>query len=93
MIKNRLISEGYKKNQCEECGQRSKWKKKNLEMELDHIDGDRTNHLLPNLKMLCPNCHSQTKTFCGKNKNGVVMELVDMTDLVLQTKQIKSVVQ
>lgn len=70
-LKNRLINEGYKKNRCEECGQRSKWKKKNLEMVLDHKDGNRTNHLLTNLRMLCPNCNSQTNTFCGKNKTGV----------------------
>lgn len=70
-LKNRLINEGYKKNICEECGQKGVWNKKKLEMELDHIDGNRTNHLLVNLKMLCPNCHSQTKTFCGKNKTGM----------------------
>jgi hypothetical protein len=66
-LKNRLIKEGYKKNICEECGLNGKWNKKVLEMELDHIDGNRTNHLLVNLKMLCPNCHSQTETHCGKN--------------------------
>jgi Zn finger protein HypA/HybF involved in hydrogenase expression len=67
-LKNRLVKEGYKKNECEECGQTDVWNNEKLEMELDHIDGNRTNHLLKNLKMLCPNCHSQTKTFCGKNK-------------------------
>ena len=66
-LKNRLVNEGYKKNICEECGQKGKWHGKKLEMELDHVDGNRTNHLLPNLKMLCPNCHSQTETHRGKN--------------------------
>ena len=66
-LKNRLVKEGYKKNVCEECGQKGKWHGKKLEMELDHVDGNRTNHLLPNLKMLCPNCHSQTETHRGKN--------------------------
>ena len=65
-LKNRLIAEGYKKNKCEKCGQSNKWKRKLLNMELDHIDGDRTNHLLTNLRMLCPNCHSQTKTYKSK---------------------------
>ena len=37
-------------------------------MELDHIDGNRTNHKLENLRMLCPNCHSQTSTYKGRNK-------------------------
>ena len=36
-------------------------------MELHHIDGDRTNHKLDNLQILCPNCHSQTATFRAKN--------------------------
>jgi hypothetical protein len=81
-LKNRLVKEGYKKNECEECKQKAKWHGKKLEMELDHVDGNRTNHLLKNLRMLCPNCHSQTETHRGKNatnkNNGVVMELVDM---------------
>lgn len=66
-LKNRLIKEGFKKNECEECGQGDIWNNKKLEMELDHIDGNRTNHLLPNLRMLCPNCHGQTETHRGKN--------------------------
>lgn len=66
-LKNRLISEGYKKNECEVCGLKNKWQNKPLDMELDHIDGDRTNHLLDNLRMLCPNCHAQTETYRGKN--------------------------
>ncbi len=66
-LKIRLIHAGIKKNECEECGM-SKWMGKKLEIELEHIDGIRTNHLLKNLKMLCPNCHSITSTFRGKNK-------------------------
>jgi 5-methylcytosine-specific restriction endonuclease McrA len=68
-LKNRLFAEGYKKNECEKCGQKNKWKGELLNMELDHIDGDRTNHLLENLRILCPNCHSQTKTFRSKCRN------------------------
>jgi Zn finger protein HypA/HybF involved in hydrogenase expression len=70
-LKNRLIKEGYKENKCDECALDGVWNNKSIEMELDHVDGNRTNHLLNNLRMLCPNCHSQTKTFCGKNKTGV----------------------
>lgn len=36
-------------------------------MQLDHIDGDSHNHKLENLRMICPNCHTQTETYCGKN--------------------------
>ena len=66
-LKRRLILEGYKKNECEECGI-SEWNGKAITLELDHIDGDRTNHLFSNLQILCPNCHSQTETFRGKKR-------------------------
>lgn len=39
------------------------WNDKNLVLELDHIDGDKKNNKRENLRMLCPNCHSQTPTF------------------------------
>jgi hypothetical protein len=66
-LKNRLISFGLKKNECEICGLDT-WNGKVLNCELDHIDGNRTNHLLSNLRILCPNCHSQTETYRSKNK-------------------------
>lgn len=54
---------------------------KKINCELDHIDGNRTNHLLENLRILCPNCHSQTNTFRGKNiKNGGMVKQVDTQD-------------
>lgn len=66
-LKNRLISEGMKHNICEDCGC-SVWQGKPINMELHHIDGNRQNHRLDNLRLLCPNCHSQTDTFRAKNK-------------------------
>jgi hypothetical protein len=65
-LKNRLFKEGLKINQCEECGI-SEWNGKPLKCELDHVNGDRTDHRLKNLKIVCPNCHSQTETFRAKN--------------------------
>ena len=66
-LRNRLISEGIKVNKCEICGI-SDWNDKEISTQLDHIDGNSHNHLLDNLRMICPNCHSQTETYCGKNK-------------------------
>jgi 5-methylcytosine-specific restriction endonuclease McrA len=51
---------------CSECGI-SDWNGKELRLELDHIDGDSTNNLVENLRLLCPNCHSQTPTYKAKN--------------------------
>lgn len=66
-LKNRLIKEGLLKNECCKCGL-TKWCDNPLNMELDHIDGNRTNHSLDNLRMLCPNCHAQTDTYRSKNR-------------------------
>lgn len=66
-LKLRLYEEGLKENKCEECGI-DNWQGKKIECELDHIDGNRSNHKLDNLKILCPNCHSQTSTFRFKKR-------------------------
>ena len=66
-LKNRLLKEGIFENKCQECGI-EEWNGLALSMHLDHKDGDCHNHKLENLQILCPNCHSQTNTYCGKNK-------------------------
>lgn len=50
-----------------ECGNAGEWNSKKLVLQLDHKDGDSTNHCLDNLRFICPNCHSQTPNFAGKN--------------------------
>lgn len=54
--------------QCEVC-QISEWNGKPIVFEIDHIDGNRHNNCKQNLKILCPNCHSQTPTWRGRNSN------------------------
>lgn len=66
-LRIRLIEEGIKKKQCEICNN-STWNGKPLILELDHIDGNKKNNALSNLRILCPNCHSQTDTYKIKNK-------------------------
>ena len=39
-----------------------------LSLHLDHINGNNLDHRIENLRLLCPNCHSQTSTYSGKNK-------------------------
>lgn len=66
-LKNRLIKESLLKNECSSCGL-IEWQGKKIALHLDHKDGNSHNHILKNLRLLCPNCHSQTDTWCGKNK-------------------------
>lgn len=66
-LKNRLIAAGLLKNECSSCGLlewSAQWITKNLSLHLDHIDGNPVNNQLQNLRLLCPNCHSLTETFC-----------------------------
>jgi HNH endonuclease len=65
-LKGRLLSAGLKTNQCERCGIRS-WLDGPLSMALHHVNGDRDDNRLENLTLLCPNCHSQTPNFSGRN--------------------------
>lgn len=52
---------------CVKCNQNDSWNGSELTLDLDHIDGDPTNNVLENLRFLCPNCHSQTPTYKGRN--------------------------
>ena len=65
-LRLRLIREKIKEQKCEIC-KVDVWNGKLLSLELNHKDGDRTNHRLENLEIICPNCHSQTPTFRGRN--------------------------
>lgn len=66
-FKRRLIDEGLLKNECYECGLKDNWNNKPIVLHLDHINGDHFDHRIENLRLLCPNCHSQTPTYCSKN--------------------------
>jgi 5-methylcytosine-specific restriction endonuclease McrA len=66
-IRRHIIDKELLDYKCSECGIKE-WKGKKISLHLDHIDGKQWNHIKSNLRWLCPNCHSQTKSYCGKNK-------------------------
>lgn len=71
-LKLRLYKEGLKEPKCENCKIDS-WNNRDLSFHLHHENGDRFDNRLPNLKIYCPNCHSQTDNYAAK-KNGRLAE-------------------
>ena len=65
-LRIRMIKEGIKDEKCEICGI-TEWNCKSVSFELDHINGVRYDHRLDNLRIICPNCHSQTHTYRARN--------------------------
>ncbi|KKL26489.1 hypothetical protein LCGC14_2394770 [marine sediment metagenome] len=62
-IKRALLRFGLLEESCSECGLPPIWNDKLLTLQLDHIDGNTSNGWLQNLRLLCPNCHTQTETY------------------------------
>jgi ribosomal protein S27E len=74
-LKKRVVSSGYLEDKCYKCGNEGVWCGEPLSLQIDHINGIRYDHRLVNLRIACPNCHSQTITYRGKkNKINRVKE-------------------
>ncbi len=72
-LRERLLRESIFEYKCAICSN-SSWLGCKIPLELDHIDGDRSNNSLGNLRLLCPNCHATTSTYRGRNIKGRVAE-------------------
>lgn len=72
-LRLRLISEGILERRCSSC-KLDTWMNQPIPLELDHKDGNHQNNSLDNLRLLCPNCHSLTPTFRGKNKRSATLD-------------------
>ena len=62
-----LLNRGLKENKCEICGC-TEWLGKPITLQLHHINGNPCDDRLENLQILCPNCHSQTDTYCKRQE-------------------------
>ena len=67
-IKNKLIKNNILEAICSMCNLEH-WLNNPIPLELDHINGVSNDNRIENLRLLCPNCHSLTPTYRGKNKN------------------------
>ena len=73
-LRKRLIKEGLKEERCEMTGcpvDGPTWLGRPITLHLDHVDGDHSNNELSNLRILCPNCHTQTPTHGAKRRHKV----------------------
>lgn len=92
-LKKRIIKYGLLINECDECKLKNIWNNKPIVLQIDHINGNHFDHRLENLRLLCPNCHSQTLTFCSKNSRIIgpiyKKELVGKATVIPIIKELK----
>jgi hypothetical protein len=66
-LKARLLSSGRLERRCYRCGL-TEWQSEPIPLELEHVNGNRSDNRIENLTLLCPNCHALTSTYRGRNK-------------------------
>lgn len=65
-LRRALIEAGHK-YECESCKNAGVWEGQPLRLHVDHRNGNDRDNREENLRFLCPNCHSQTGTYCRRN--------------------------
>jgi hypothetical protein len=66
LLKKQLLKLGYKEHVCEKCGG-LEWLGEKIPLELHHVNGNKFDNRVENIQLLCPNCHSFTDNYRGKN--------------------------
>ena len=72
--RQRIIQE--QNHKCLICNL-NEWLDKPIALEVDHIDGNNSNWVRDNVRAICPNCHAQTDTYRGRNKNSGTFKVED----------------
>jgi DNA-binding transcriptional ArsR family regulator len=68
-LRLRLLADGIKEARCERCGL-TEWLGRPAPLQLHHVNGNGQDNRPENLQILCPNCHSQTDSWGGRNRKG-----------------------
>ena len=84
-----LLKHKLKEYKCESCQITDQWNGKPINLQMDHINGNRKDHRLDNLRWLCPNCHSQTDTFCARNGNKPKVSEEELKEALLTSPNIR----
>lgn len=85
LVKQRIVNQELLEYRCSKCSLDS-WQGESIVLDLDHINGDNCDNRLENLRYLCPNCHSQTDTYKGRNKNKGSVKITDQELLTAYAK-------
>lgn len=82
-LKDRLVKEGLLEYKCavEKC-QLNNWLDGKINLHLDHINGNRSDNRIENLRLLCPNCHSQTETYCRGIRRAKESKCIDCKKVI-----------
>jgi len=89
-FKRQLINEEKLVNKCAICNLETLWNNKPIMLQLDHINGDHFNNDIINLRLLCPNCHSQTDTYTGRNIKRSNEHIIKSNNIEVESNNIKT---